>query len=69
MIDSPNREFAALLAEPDDRLDLARAALLLATDEYPDLDVDGYLARLDELAAEVRLLGDPGDDAAAIVQA
>jgi regulator of sirC expression with transglutaminase-like and TPR domain len=35
-------------------LGLAEAALLIAQDEYPALDVDAYLKRLDELAARVR---------------
>ncbi len=39
---------------PDEHLDLGRAALLLATLEAPDLDVDAWLGRLDELAAPVR---------------
>jgi len=40
--------------EPDERLDVALAALLIAQEEYPHLDVAGYLGRLDELAAEAR---------------
>jgi len=35
-------------------LSLAEAALLLAKDEYPALDVSAYLARLDELAGRIR---------------
>ena len=48
---------------PDERIDLGRAALLLATIETPDLDVDAWLARLDELAAGVRqrAAGEVGD--------
>ncbi len=42
-----------LVADQD--LSLAEAALLLAKDEYPGLDVDAYLARLDELATRVRV--------------
>lgn len=49
--DSP---FRRLLNGPDDSLDLARAALLIAADDYPDLNVDGYLARLDQMAGEIR---------------
>ena len=36
---------------PEDSLDLARASLLVACEEYPQLDVDGYHARLAELGA------------------
>ena len=48
------RAFAALLALPDDAIDLGHASLLIAREEYPDLDVGRYLTRLDELAEEVR---------------
>lgn len=33
---------------------LAEAALLVACEEYPGLDVDGYLSRIDEMAAAAR---------------
>jgi len=35
-------------------INLARAALLLAADEYPQLPIGSYLSRLDELAEETR---------------
>lgn len=38
----------------DDELDLARMALLIAREEYPQLPAEPYLARLDQLAEEVR---------------
>ena len=44
------RELAALVSRPDGRLDLARAALTIAQWEYPALEVDAYLERLDGLA-------------------
>lgn len=44
---------AELLNLPDDQFDLAEAALLLARFEYPTLEVEGYLERLDTLAAQV----------------
>ncbi len=43
-----------LMQRPEEELNLAEAALLMAADEYPDLDVTRYLHRLDELAAGVR---------------
>jgi regulator of sirC expression with transglutaminase-like and TPR domain len=49
-----SERLAALLRGPEEALDLAEAALLLATDEYPGLDVGGYLARLDALARGAR---------------
>src|SRR5207249_3520703 len=56
------RAFAALVALPDDAIDLAQASLLIAREEYPDLEVGRYLARLDEMAAAVgqRLRGGEG---------
>ncbi|HEY7654254.1 MAG TPA: transglutaminase-like domain-containing protein [Methylomirabilota bacterium] len=43
-------EFAAAVGHPDGEIGLARAALLIAAPEHPGLDVDRYLARLDDLA-------------------
>lgn len=55
--------FAELVALPDTAIPLAHAALLLAADEYPGLDVDAYLRRIDVLASEaapaVRAANDP----------
>lgn len=38
----------------DADIDLAEVALLIAKEEYPDLDVGHYLSRLDDLAASAR---------------
>ena len=43
-------EFRQEVSKPEPDIDLARAALLLALGEYPDLDVDAYLGRLSALA-------------------
>jgi regulator of sirC expression with transglutaminase-like and TPR domain len=51
--DPPLREFAELTGGADDRVDLARAALAIARWEYPALDVDAYVERLDGLARGV----------------
>jgi regulator of sirC expression with transglutaminase-like and TPR domain len=48
------QEFATLIA--DDDFDLARAALLIACEEYPEMDLNQSLVRLDELAAQVQAL-------------
>lgn len=40
----------SLLIQPEVKLDLAAAALQIASEEYPDLDVARYLVRLDCLA-------------------
>jgi len=44
----------ALLSRPDRDVDLAEAALLVAAEEYPELDVRGYLVRLDEMGCALR---------------
>jgi regulator of sirC expression with transglutaminase-like and TPR domain len=46
--------FAACVAAPDAQVDLASAALWLAAEEYPDLDLQIYLGRLESLAERVR---------------
>jgi regulator of sirC expression with transglutaminase-like and TPR domain len=51
----------ALLDRPEDSVCLAEAALLVAAGQYPDLDVTGYLGRIDAYAAELR--GRLGGDA------
>jgi regulator of sirC expression with transglutaminase-like and TPR domain len=56
------RQFTDIMAGPDEQVDLAQAALLIACEEYPDLDVPRYLRRVDGLARTVagRLDDDPG---------
>ncbi len=51
---SPRRKFALEVNRADPEIDLARAALLVAQEEYPQLPVEHYLARLDGMAEEVR---------------
>lgn len=51
---SARRLFRDQVRRPDPEIDLARAALLVAKEEYPQLPVDRYLARLDRLAEEVK---------------
>src|SRR5688572_5910702 len=46
--------FAKLLESAEGEIDLARAALLFAAVEYPDLDVQAYLDRIDGMAGELR---------------
>jgi regulator of sirC expression with transglutaminase-like and TPR domain len=48
------RAFREEIARPDADLNLARCALLIAAEEYPDLDIDGYLRQLDDLADGAR---------------
>ncbi len=49
--------FAHAVSRPDEDLDLAAAALLIAEREYEGLDVSVWLGRLDELAAAARRRG------------
>ena len=46
--------FSELLAGEDDRIDLARACLLIAEDAYPGLDVEGYVNEVARLALRLR---------------
>ena len=46
-------DFEALVSKPDEALDIARIALVLATDAYPDLDAGVYLAWLDATAEAI----------------
>jgi len=47
----PYRDFRLAVGCPDEKIDLGRAALAMANCDYPHLDVDAYLSRIDELAA------------------
>lgn len=53
-VPSARSQFAREVDRADDQVDLARAALLVAREEYPQLPVEPYLARLDQLAEEVK---------------
>jgi regulator of sirC expression with transglutaminase-like and TPR domain len=46
--------FTAMVGQPEQAIDLASAALLIAAEEYPQLVVEPYLRRLDLLAERVR---------------
>jgi len=46
--------FAELSRRRDHDIDVAEAALWIAAEQYPDLDVDLYLARLDAVADTIR---------------
>lgn len=40
--------------QPDSEVGLAMGALLIAKSEYPDVDIDNYIHKLDEMAEEVK---------------
>jgi regulator of sirC expression with transglutaminase-like and TPR domain len=46
--------FAHIVSKPEEEIDLAQAALLIAAPEYPSLDIARYMGRLDELGAQAR---------------
>jgi regulator of sirC expression with transglutaminase-like and TPR domain len=46
--------FAKVLAEKEERIDLARACLLIAQDAYPELQVDRYLGEIERMAIRLR---------------
>lgn len=52
--DQPSDDpFARAVNVADEAIDLARVALLIARDEYPDLDIQAYLTRLDTMAGQL----------------
>lgn len=52
---TPHAErFSRMVAGADEEINLAEAALLIAAEEYRDLDIPAYLAQLDELAATLK---------------
>ena len=56
MTKSPRERFVELARAPEESIDLGEAALLIAAEAYPNLDVPAYLQRLDALAQEARSL-------------
>lgn len=51
-------QFNELISREDSALELDRAALLLAAEEYPHLEVESYLRRLDDFAEAANAQGD-----------
>lgn len=48
------KKLEALAELPDSQIDVAEAALIIAQEEYPELNIGSYLARLDDLAAAAK---------------
>ncbi|MCY7320712.1 MAG: tetratricopeptide repeat protein [Phormidesmis sp. CAN_BIN36] len=48
------QRFYQEVRQADDQINLERAALYIAQEEYPDLDVDEYLNALDTIADDIR---------------
>jgi len=61
MKEEARARFAEIVARPENELELDRAALLIAAEEYPDLEVERYLDQIDSFAGMAR----GRDDAAA----
>ena len=62
-MDHPERiraDFERLVKRPEPALDLARAALLVAAECDPNVDVDGQMHQIDTWATELRGRLDPG---------
>src|SRR5712692_11746755 len=54
MAEERHRIFRVAVELPDDEIDLGRAALAIAQAEYPSLQIETYLGRLEQLASIVR---------------
>ena len=48
------QRFENIVSQPENKIDLAQAALIIAADEYPDLDIAHYIGVLDEMAEQLR---------------
>ncbi|HUQ24665.1 MAG TPA: tetratricopeptide repeat protein [Burkholderiales bacterium] len=46
--------FEKILSEPEERIDLAHACLMIAQDAYPELQVDRYLGEIERWAIRLR---------------
>lgn len=73
MPDSSQYHFRVLFTDqvslPDEEVDLPRCALYFAGEEFPDLDVDDYLARLDSMAQRVAGNSPSSGDSESLLQA
>jgi len=54
--------FVQEISSPESEIDLQRAALLISGEEYPDLDVDGYLRSIDDMAQQVKSAAGSSED-------
>ena len=61
MVKDPYEVFRQAVHQVESEIDLGRAALTIAAHEYPNLDIDAYLSRIEQLgtATEVRLGANP----------
>jgi regulator of sirC expression with transglutaminase-like and TPR domain len=52
--------FSHVCSKPEEDLDLAEAALLIAESEYPGLDIARYVGMLEDMGRKARALGESG---------
>ncbi len=52
-LSSARQFFHHEIQQPDEYIDLAKAALYIAQEEYSELDIDEYLNALDAMAIEL----------------
>lgn len=65
--DEIEAQFSRLAASPDDEIDVALGALLIAAANYPELDIPSQMAHLDALAAGASVrLGDVREPLASV---
>ncbi len=48
--------FTEMVSRKEEGIELAKAALLFAKEEYPDLDIDKYLREIDLMAEEIKMI-------------
>jgi hypothetical protein len=53
LVTDPYREFRQAVDRGEEKIDLGRAALTIALTDYPNLDIDAYLARIEKIKVEV----------------
>lgn len=53
LTNDPYKEFRQAVDRAETDIDLGKAALTIATSDYPDLDINAYLSRIDGLATAV----------------
>jgi regulator of sirC expression with transglutaminase-like and TPR domain len=51
---APSQRWGEIAALPEENINLAEAALVIAADAYPVLDIDAYLERIDEMGQALR---------------
>jgi regulator of sirC expression with transglutaminase-like and TPR domain len=50
LTNDPYKDFRQAVDRAETKIDLGKAALTIAASDYPDLDIDAYLSRIDALA-------------------